>query len=256
MRETVVVKCGGSILARLSETFFNSLKELQKTYDLIVVHGGGPEIDMMLKQLEIPVQKKEGLRVTTKEVMDVVQMALCGAVNKNLVAKFTKHGMRALGLAGCDGQLLQAKPYKNQELGFVGEVQGVNVQLLQQLLSLQFVPVLSPVGIDEAADLYNINGDTAAAAVASQLQAKHLLFVTDVPGVLQDGVLIEQADEAMLMQLIESGVITGGMIPKVKAALASLHGQVEKVVIVDGLNGFIDNQGKIIGTTVKKGVAV
>ncbi|MFD3447845.1 acetylglutamate kinase [Microbacteriaceae bacterium 4G12] len=255
MKDIIVVKCGGSILGRLSETFFLNLRQLQENYNLIVVHGGGPEIDEMLEKLAIPVEKKNGLRVTTKEVLEVVQMVLCGAVNKNLVAQFKKYGMDTIGLAGCDGMLLQAQALE-EELGFVGDVHDVNTALLQSLLLQQFVPVISPIGMDETFQLYNINGDTAAAAIASHLRAKHLLFVTDVPGVLHNDSLLAQADEALLFQLMEEGVITGGMIPKVKAALSSLQGCVEQVVIVDGLNGFINDQGEIIGTTVTKGVSL
>jgi acetylglutamate kinase len=128
------------------------------------------------------------------------------------------------------------------------------VKLLQSLLSQELVPVVSPVGMDTSGQLYNINGDTAAGAIASSLGAKQLLFVTDVPGVLHNGELIREANEELLSSLIEEGVITGGMIPKVKAALASLQGEVEQVIIVDGLKGFIDENGAIIGTTVTKGV--
>jgi acetylglutamate kinase len=133
-------------------------------------------------------------------------------------------------------------------------VKTVNVKLLQSLLSQELVPVVSPVGMDTSGQLYNINGDTAAGAIASSLGAKQLLFVTDVPGVLHNGELIREANEELLSSLIEEGVITGGMIPKVKAALASLQGEVEQVIIVDGLKGFIDENGAIIGTTVTKGV--
>lgn len=253
MKEAIVVKCGGSVLARLSDTFFSSLQKLKAEHDLVVVHGGGPEIDEMLTKLNIPVEKKNGLRVTTKDVLQVVEMILCGMVNKNLVARFEKNGASAVGLSGCDGKLLEASAL-NEELGYVGDVKAVNVKLLQSLLSQELVPVVSPVGMDTSGQLYNINGDTAAGAIASSLGAKQLLFVTDVPGVLHNGELIREANEELLSSLIEEGVITGGMIPKVKAALASLQGEVEQVIIVDGLKGFIDENGAIIGTTVTKGV--
>lgn len=253
MKEAIVVKCGGSVLARLSDTFFSSLQKLKAEHDLVVVHGGGPEIDEMLTKLNIPVEKKNGLRVTTKDVLQVVEMILCGMVNKNLVARFEKNGASAVGLSGCDGKLLEAAAL-NEELGYVGDVKAVNVKLLQSLLSQELVPVVSPVGMDTSGQLYNINGDTAAGAIASSLGAKQLLFVTDVPGVLHNGELIREANEELLANLIEEGVITGGMIPKVKAALASLQGEVEQVIIVDGLKGFIDENGAIIGTTVTKGV--
>lgn len=253
MKEIVVIKCGGSILQYLTESFFTSIRELQEKYHVIIVHGGGPEIDQMLQRLNIPVRKKNGLRITTKDVLHVVQMILCGSVNKELVAHLEQVHISAVGLAGCDGSLLQAKPI-DEELGFVGEVIGVNTSLIFNLLRQNFVPVISPIGIDESAQLYNINGDTAAAAVAHYVGAKHLLLVTDVPGVLHKGELVKEADEEQLRQLIQDGVITGGMIPKVEAALSSLQGELESVMIVDGLRGFMKENGKIEGTTVTKGV--
>ncbi|MCP8966992.1 acetylglutamate kinase [Ectobacillus ponti] len=254
MKEILVVKCGGSILARLGTAFFQSLRGLQQDYQLVVVHGGGPEIDELLQLRGIPVEKKNGLRVTSAEVLEAVQMSLCGLVNKQLTAKLKQHGMPAFGMAGCDGDLLLARQL-DEELGFVGEVVSVNAGLLHSLIGKGLVPVIAPVGIDEAGQLYNINGDTAAGAVASALGAKQLLFVTDVPGVLQDGKMIETADKALLDSLIEQEVITGGMIPKVQAAVASLQGDVERVVIVDGLRGFIQD-GCMQGTAVTKGVNV
>lgn len=255
MKDIVVIKCGGSILENLSPSFFTSLRELKKTYAVVIVHGGGPEIDEMLTRLNIPVHKKNGLRITTKEVLEVVQMILCGSVNKKLVSRLEKAQIPAVGLAGCDGSLLQANAL-DKELGYVGEVSSVNTSLIYNLLCQDYVPVISPIGIDQSAQLYNINGDTAAAAVAHYLHAKHFLLATDVPGVLHNGKLIKEADKELIVQLIDEGAITGGMIPKVKAALTSLQGELESVMIVDGLHGFIKENGIIEGTTVMKGVSV
>ncbi|UOY93902.1 acetylglutamate kinase [Ectobacillus sp. JY-23] len=252
MKDIIVVKCGGSILSRLSETFFRSIKELQKTCDVVIVHGGGPEIDVMLKRLGIAVHKKSGLRVTTAEVLEVVQMQLCGTVNKNLVATCSAYGLQAVGLSGCDGNLLIAEPI--EELGFVGEVESVNRELIHQLLQQGFVPIIAPIGMKDG-QLYNINGDTAAAAVAASLQARQLVFVTDVPGILYQNNLVQEAGETYVLELIEAGIITGGMIPKVQAALAAL-GRVDEAMIINGLQDFINEAGYITGTKITKKVGI
>jgi acetylglutamate kinase len=255
MKERIVVKCGGSILQKLSSSFFKSLQQLMDVYDIIIVHGGGPEIDQMLVKLQIETKKKNGLRITTKEVLDVAAMVLCGTVNKDLVIRLQQQGMKAIGLCGCDAKLLEAEMINYEELGYVGAVKKVNSHLLECLLNQNIIPVISPIGVDEQFQIYNINADTAAGAIAAELNAKHVLFVTDVPGILCEGNVLENADEKLLIGLIENGTITGGMIPKVQAALASLQGSVDSVVIVDGTAAIAGADG-IIGTTIKKEVKV
>ncbi|MGG2064524.1 acetylglutamate kinase [Bacillus sp. S14(2024)] len=251
MRERIVIKCGGSMLAHLGETFFQCMKQMVEMYDVIIVHGGGPEIDAMLNKLSIPIEKKDGLRVTTAEVMEIVQMVLCGSTNKTLVSKLNEQELGAIGLSGCDGMLLKVAPLE-EEFGFVGEVQYVQTMLLEHLLANRFVPVVAPVGVMDG-QVYNVNADTAAAAIATAMNAKNLIFITDVDGVIYKEELLEQAEEKQLLELIDNGIITGGMIPKVKAALMSLELGVKDVVIVNGTQRFLTNKGEWVGTTIKKG---
>lgn len=250
MRERIVIKCGGSMLDRLGETFFQCMKQIAQMYDVIVVHGGGPEIDAMLRKLSIPIEKKDGLRVTTAEVMKIVQMVLCGSTNKTFVSKLNEQKLEAIGLSGCDGGLLQVAPLEAQ-FGFVGEVKFVRTTILQCLLANQFIPVVAPVGVMDG-QLYNVNADTAAAAIATAINAKKLIFITDVDGVIDKEKLIEKANKQQLLELIDMGTITGGMIPKVKAALASLELGVKDVVIVNGTQSFLTDKGEWIGTIVTK----
>ncbi|WP_369902725.1 acetylglutamate kinase [Bacillus manliponensis] len=253
MKECIVVKCGGSMLERLDELFFQSMKQLVKAYDVIVVHGGGPAIDDMLLKLHISSMKRDGLRVTSKEVMKVVQMVLGGSANKQVVMQLQSYGLDAFGMTGCDGRLLTVKPLEN--LGYVGEIQNVNIALLRNLLEHGCIPVVAPIGVYQG-EVYNINGDTAAASIAVAVGAKKLFFVTDVDGVMCEKQLLRQTDEFQIAKLIEKGIITGGMIPKVQAALTSIEMGVKEVAIVNGTKLFVANDGEWIGTTVSKGVNI
>ncbi|MFJ8527765.1 acetylglutamate kinase [Bacillus sp. NPDC094106] len=254
MSEYIVVKCGGSMLERLDSVFFTCIEQLKKNYQVVVVHGGGPDIDEKLKEFHIPIEKKHGLRVTPKEVMDVVQMVLCGSTNKKLVMNFHNHGLHAIGISGCDGNLLQVQPL-NADIGYVGEVSRVETSLLKGLLDLNYIPVIAPIGI-QGEHVYNINADTAAAGIAAALGAKELIFITDVDGVMCEEELLTKTNEMEILHLIETGVITGGMIPKVQAALTSLRMGVPNASIVNGTKNFAGVMGESIGTTVTKGVSI
>lgn len=253
MKECIVVKCGGSMLERLDNYFFQSMKQLAETYDVIVVHGGGPAIDNMLQKLHISTVKRNGLRVTSKETMEVVQMVLCGSMNKKIVMQFQAYGLHTIGMTGCDGGLLTVTPIES--LGYVGEIRSVNITLLRALLDDGYIPVIAPVGVYKG-EAYNINGDTAAAGIAAAIGAKKLFFVTDVDGVMCEGQLLRQIDELEIATLIEKEIITGGMIPKVKAALTSIEMGMKEVEIVNGTKSFVTNDGEWIGTTVSKGVNI
>ncbi|HDX9609481.1 TPA: acetylglutamate kinase [Bacillus toyonensis] len=254
MSDYIVVKCGGSMLDQLNHVFFDCIKKLQKKYKVVIVHGGGPEIDAKLKECHIKVEKRDGLRVTPKEVMDVVQMVLCGSTNKKFVMNLQKHNLLAVGLSGCDGNLLQVQPV-SEEIGYVGEVSYVETTLLKKIVDMNYIPVIAPIGIN-GNEVYNINADTAAAGIADALSAKELIFITDVDGILHEGKLVKKTDEHEIVTFIEKGVITGGMIPKVQAALTSLKMGVKKVSIVNGTKDFTEVTGKCIGTTVTKGVSI
>jgi len=257
MGDIVVIKCGGSVLDELSESFFDSLQELKnKGKSIVIVHGGGPEIGKLLKQLNVPSEFVHGLRKTTKEVLEVAEMILAGKVNKQLVSLLQKNGLKAIGLSGIDAGLLEAKPVNVNQLGYVGEVVGVNVSFLEQLLSSDYIPVIAPIGFDKHGQKYNINADTAAGAVAQALEAKHLLFVTDVPGILQNGKVVERTTVTSILEMINDGTIYGGMIPKVKAAIESIAGPLQEVIIVSGKTSFYSANGEISGTKIMKEAGV
>ncbi|HEX7064472.1 MAG TPA: acetylglutamate kinase [Bacillales bacterium] len=249
MKNIVVVKCGGSTIDTLSDDFFRSIKKLQETgHAPVIVHGGGPAIKRMLALLNVESEFVDGLRKTDEQVMEVVEMVLSGSVNKTLVRKLGHAGLNAVGLSGCDSHLLEATPRNQEKLGFVGEVAAVNTTLLFDLLEKGIVPVIAPVGISDSGHAYNINADTGAGAIASALAAEKLLFVTDVPGIMKNGELIEKTTEAEVEKFIRDGTIYGGMIPKVEAALKSLRGNLHEVVITTASG----HKGPIIGTAIHK----
>ncbi|WP_096187811.1 acetylglutamate kinase [Evansella halocellulosilytica] len=254
MNDIIVVKCGGSTIDHLSKSFFQSIKDLKDSgKSPIIVHGGGPEINKMLQTLHVESHFINGLRKTTKEVLETAEMVLCGKVNKKLVTEFHKVGLNAIGLSGCDGKLLEVVPVNIEKLGFVGEVANMNTELLQQLVQSHFTPIIAPIGIGNDGERYNINADSAAAAVATTLGAKELLFVTDVPGILRHERLLERVTTEEVKELIDNGTISGGMIPKVLAAMKSLKGNIESVKIMNGQGNHLIKNGSMIGTMIVKG---
>lgn len=235
-----VMKCGGSTLAALPNRFFDELRELQQSgIRPVIVHGGGPAISETLGKLGIESGFVNGLRKTNEDVLDVVEMVLAGRINKEIVRKIGINGAKSIGLSGVDGMLIQAKPVANaDEVGFVGDVTDVNALIIEGIMGMGFIPVIAPIGIDDQGQRYNINADTAAGAVASHLGVERMIVVTDVPGILKtvDGekqvlpvVTVEEIEE-----MIVSGEIYGGMIPKVRAAIACIQGRVREVIIVSG----------------------
>jgi acetylglutamate kinase len=251
--ETVVMKCGGSVLEELSDTFIHSLKEMQKKNNqIVIVHGGGPHIGSLLSKLNIEFEFIDGLRKTNEDVLEVTEMVLAGKVNKQLVTLLNQAGLKAIGLSGCDGNLLEAVPVNEKKLGFVGEVQKCNVDLITTLLESGYIPVIAPIGIGADGKKYNINADTAAGKIASLIGAKQLIFITDVAGILKDGNLLETATPEMIDQLIADRIIHGGMIPKVKAALHALTGHLQEVMIVSGKIPLFNENGKMVGTKIMK----
>ena len=248
----VVVKCGGSIVNQLTSAFFESIQQLKASgYQIIVVHGGGPDIQDTLAKLHIETEFVDGLRKTSKEALEVVTMVLAGKVNKQLVKELQKANLKAVGLSGIDGLLLKAEAIDVERLGYVGEVKGVNGTLLKQLTDSQYIPVISSIGADEEGNSYNINADVAAGAVAQAVNAEKLMFVTDVKGVLKDGALLPELTKSEIDALIEEKVIYGGMIPKVTSAVNALSPLLEEVHIISGTDGFLDKEGKLIGTAIK-----
>jgi acetylglutamate kinase len=234
------MKCGGSTLAALPELFFEDLRTMQESGTVpVIVHGGGPAINQVLTALNIESEFVNGLRRTDERVLDVVEMVLCGQINKQIVRRIAKAGGKAIGISGIDGGLITAAPVVNHhEVGLVGDVTHVDASILEGIISMGFMPVVAPLGIDEAGQHYNINADTAAGAVASHLGVERMIVVTDVPGIMRTvngekrvlpAVTVQEIDE-----MIASGEIYGGMIPKVRAAVQCIQGRVQEVVIVDG----------------------
>jgi acetylglutamate kinase len=246
--KTLVIKYGGAAMVgeeRMS-SFAQNIVLLQYVgIRPIVVHGGGPQIDRMLEKLSIPFERKEGLRVTSPDAMEVVEMVLGGTVNKRIVALINLFGGKAVGLTGKDGELIRARkhfapsPAKGAaaplDLGLVGDVAEVRPDILRTLERSGFVPVIAPIGVGEQGEAYNINGDTVAAEVAGALSAEKLILLTDVPGVMDaQGNLVSTMTADETAAAIKGGTITGGMIPKVECGLTALGKGVRKVHILDG----------------------
>lgn len=240
MAQRFVMKCGGSTLAALPDAFFGELRELQQSgVHPVIVHGGGPAISETLTKLGIETEFVNGLRKTNDAVLDVVEMVLAGRINKEIVRKIQTNGAKALGLSGVDGLLIQAKSVANSaEIGFVGDVTDVNAEVIEGVMAMGYMPVIAPIGIDASGQRYNINADTAAGAVASHLGVEQMIVVTDVPGIMRtvDGEkrVLPSVTVAEIEEMIASGEIYGGMIPKVRAAVQCIQGRVREVVIVSG----------------------
>ncbi|PEJ36883.1 acetylglutamate kinase [Peribacillus butanolivorans] len=244
----LVIKCGGSIINELSESFFTSVKELQsRGYQIVFVHGGGPDINSMLEKYEIEPVFENGLRKTTTEVLEVVELMLAGKSNRCLVHKLEAHGIKAVGLNGSDGGILTGEYIDEKKLGAVGEIHQVDTELLGLLFEKGYCPVLTPISTTEDGNKLNVNADMAAGSVAKALSAEMCLFVTDVKGVLKNQQIIEKLTETETKALITDGSIYGGMIPKVNTALSVLNKGVEKAMIVSGKDRFYEN-GQFIGT--------
>ncbi len=235
-----VIKYGGN--AMINEEIKDSVMRDIVLLNLIgvkvvLVHGGGPEITDMLQRVGKESRFVNGLRVTDRETVDIVQMVLAGKVNKSLVNLIQNKGGKAIGLSGMDGHLIEAK-MRDPELGYVGEITGVNVQPLLDMLDRGYIPVVSTLGCDNEGNIYNINADTAAARIAGALQAECLISMTDICGILRDkddpSTLIPVIGVNEAPELVRQGVIGGGMIPKVECCISAIEWGVQKVFILDG----------------------
>ena len=248
--KTIVVKYGGHAMGGPTgpRDFAEDIVLMKQTgINPIVVHGGGPQIGAMLKQLEIPSRFIDGLRVTDAKTMEVVEMVLSGTINKQIVSDVNAAGGCAVGISGKDGNLIVARKYvrtktdpktkdKTQaDLGFVGEPERVDPQILHSLFASDLIPILAPVGTGPQGGTYNINADTAAGAVAGAMAAERLMILTDVEGVLdKEGNLIQRLTVSEARTLIADGTISGGMIPKVETAIDAVEHGVRAAVILDG----------------------
>ncbi len=236
----LVVKYGGNamISEELKESVMSDIILLSTIgIKVVLVHGGGPEITGMLNKIGKKSEFVNGLRVTDKETADVVQMVLAGKINKSLVNLLCARGGKAIGLSGSDGGMIKAKP-KAVELGYVGEITDINVQPILDVIEMGYIPVVSTVGFDDEGNTYNINADTVAAGIAGRLKAESLISMTDIAGILRDkddpATLISKIFVEDAPKLMDEGIISGGMIPKVQCCVDAINLGVRKVFVIDG----------------------
>ncbi|WHY87531.1 acetylglutamate kinase [Neobacillus novalis] len=255
----LVIKCGGSVLENLPRSFYEDIVEMHSEGEWIpvLVHGGGPLINQLLKNLNVETKFVNGLRVTDHQVLDVVEMVLSGMVNKQVVRNISEVDGKAIGVSGVDGTLLRAKPSSDAKtLGFVGDVVEVNRSIIEGIVNQGYIPVISPIGVDAGGQRYNINGDIAASAIAKALKA-NLCFVSDIPGILVEKngskKKLDKVSKVIIEEMINNQTIYGGMIPKAMAAIDGLVHKIPEVAIINGFdkNSLLDYiNGKTIGTKI------
>jgi len=242
--KTIVIKYGGNAMVNngLTKTIMQDITLLKYVgVNPIVVHGGGPEINKMLKSLNIESKFHNGLRITDADTMEVVQMVLTGKINKDIVSQLNVLGGKAIGLSGKDGNLIAARkkePVGGIDLGFVGEITHINCKVLELLAKDEYIPVVAPIGVGNDGTTYNINADTVAGEIAAALKAEKLIFLTDVDGIRRDpddaDSLISVITVDEIHRLIENGVISGGMIPKVEGCIKGIEKGVNRTHILNG----------------------
>ncbi|HUQ62620.1 MAG TPA: acetylglutamate kinase [Acidimicrobiales bacterium] len=238
--KVVVVKCGGSVMddPALASLLAQDVA-LMRSVGMrpVVVHGGGPQIGELMRRLGKQPEFLDGLRVTDAETLDIARMVLVGKVNRDVVTAINVHGPLAVGLSGEDAGLIAATA-RSPELGFVGDIASINPQIVERLLAEELIPVIATIGVDEEGQAYNVNADTAAAAIAAALGAEKLVYLTDVPGLLRDvgdpTSLLQTVTATALETLLEDGTLTGGMVPKIRSCLRALEFGVTRAHILDG----------------------
>lgn len=238
--KTVVIKYGGNAMINeeLKQQVMEDLVLLSLVgVKVVLVHGGGPEITEMLDRVGKKTEFVEGLRVTDRETAEIVQMVLAGKIGKSLVNLLEMKGGRAMGISGTDGRLIEAEP-KDERLGFVGKITGINPEPITDLLEKNYIPVVSTIGCDKNGNIYNVNADTAAAYIAGSLGAYRLITMTDIHGIMRDkddpSSLIKALSIKEAEELFEQGIISGGMIPKVECCIDAIRNGVRKVFVLDG----------------------
>jgi acetylglutamate kinase len=248
--KTIVIKYGGNAMTddSLKNSFARDMVMLKLVgINPVVVHGGGPQIGNLLEKLNIESHFVNGMRVTTTEAMDVVEMVLGGLVNKDIVNLINQNGGKAMGMTGKDGRLIEARQLKVTrkspdmqqpeilDIGHVGEVTNINTDVLDMLSDSDFIPVIAPIGVDKEGVSYNINADLVAGKIAEVLQAEKLILLTDIAGLLnKEGEILTGLNTTQVDELIADGTIYGGMLPKIKCALDAVHGGVASAHIIDG----------------------
>ena len=239
--KTVVIKYGGNAMINeeLRDAVMTDIVLLRSVgVNVVLVHGGGPEISEMLNRIGKESRFVDGLRYTDKETIDVVQMVLAGKVNKHLVQLISKHGGKSIGLCGLDGDMIKARKYTKADIGSVGELTEINTDVINHTLENKYIPVISSVATGENGEVYNINADTAAASLAAALHAEKLLLMTDISGLLMDkedeSTLIHDVQVSEIPSLKSQGVISGGMIPKIDCCVEAVRRGVLQTNIIDG----------------------
>ncbi|MDR2418659.1 MAG: acetylglutamate kinase [Treponema sp.] len=259
MMQTTVIKYGGSAMINetLKTAVIEDLIRMARQERVILVHGGGPEIDAMLRRVNKVSRFVNGLRYTDEETMEIVQMVLCGKLNKEIAALIQAWGGRAVGLCGIDGGLLKARRIKSVDLGLVGEIENVDINVLNHVMDRGFIPVVSSVALglgEDAGRSLNVNADTAAAELAVATKAARLILMTDVPGLLRDlrdpSSLICELSRTELEQLRRDGVVSKGMIPKTDCCIKALAGGVRETRIVDGRRPHALLSAQNLGTVI------
>ena len=236
--QVFVIKYGGAAQTDegLKSDFARDIVLLQLVgIKVVIVHGGGKKINSLLDKLNIESHFEDGLRVTNKDTMEVVEMALSGLINKEITSLLVAHGARAVGISGKDDGLLRASAFNLEKYGFVGKIDAVNEAVINALLKEDIIPVIAPIALGANATSYNINADLAASAIAAKLRASKAIFLSDIKGVLdKNGELISKLDEAKIAELKNNGTISGGMIPKLEASLECIKAGAKAVHIIDG----------------------
>lgn len=239
-KKVVVVKYGGNAMIneKLKKAVMYDLVLLTTVgIKVVLVHGGGPDINKLLDKMDIESKFVDGLRVTDKDTVDVVQMVLAGKVNKDLVCQIGNVGGHAIGLSGMDANMIKCKPL-DEVHGYVGEIQEMNMDVIHAILDNNWIPVVSTIGYDEKGNCYNINADTVAAAIAGELKAEALVSMTDIVGLLRDkddvSTLIQKVFISETPALIAEGIISGGMIPKIDSMTQAIRNGCQKAFIIDG----------------------
>lgn len=236
--QVFVIKYGGAAQTDegLKSDFARDIVLLQLVgIKVVIVHGGGKKINSLLDKLNIESHFEDGLRVTNKDTMEVVEMALSGLINKEITSLLVAHGARAVGISGKDDGLLRASAFNLEKYGFVGKIDEVNEAVINALLKEDIIPVIAPIALGSNATSYNINADLAASAIAAKLRASKAIFLSDIKGVLdKNGELISKLDEAKIAELKSGGTISGGMIPKLEASLECIKAGAKAVHIIDG----------------------
>ncbi|QHT48347.1 acetylglutamate kinase [Bacillus sp. SB49] len=250
-KPVIVVKLGGSMTDQLTDEFYQSFRSVLAHYHCIIVHGGGPAINRMLEQLKIEGEFYNGLRKTTAPTMAVVEMVLGGQVSAQITGSLAAQGISAIGVKGSEADLLTCSFVDEKNLGYVGEVEAVEPGVLNHILEGGYLPVVAPFGKTSDGVTVNVNADMAAGAIARAVGAKKLLYVTDVPGILINGSLLDATTPEEIESMIEDGSIYGGMIPKVKSAVEALSDDLEEVLIVSGETALMEH-GTIKGTSISE----